>query len=749
MAKKDSLKNCKPLVELIDASSPDSLVTLSVVDCFGFLSTIDLQAAANEARSAIKQQVQHLRPDVIALANQEAVRMLQLLGFRTERILKHAEETLAHRRDVDTSDYDARADAMARLAWLRAKVPRLFDEIETIFLTHHFHGHRKLHGFAVADGDGREFHWSDEIGDRLHEAVAEILDLDDQARQACELIHFEMAETESNDRRFHYVVVYHPGKMKVLRQMKERHRDLLTFIPALEATLVYDPQQRRIHVLSDRPTVAKRLADRFSQVGFEQPLSRQPVDAVRYDLRMFRGPIDWSKAHAPGASVRSAWASSITVTLGHSRHTVTLDLAHPDDAWRVSSQSFGSHDPLSACHRVVEVKLAFVVVFDGDNVERSLDLCLDDRGACNLLNLTDPRMRRCGEALLTSLGIMHRVAPPPSSRDVDQFRSELALLDLGTAEIEGLCIREMGLDAEQLSQQGLLTPSGMAKEITILVDDEDGHRVLRRLEVHESSTQTWVQDELTGTRIDLQDVDQRRYRIDPHYLLERLRPMLVSQLTDLPLSPDDSEPYFLGHTPFGNQQIPVYLASRLWNSRHADRLDTLLRQSGSGVSVVLSTTASATRRFLGPCLVVPIAKLIVESASDFTLDLSRIAGEVRRWRDAAAATERPALIKDGPYSAMLIGPWASPWTLTKPDWINVIDIMVDIWNSGVRKISKTDLAAKSGVSIRSMRETFKEAPEWEKYIRGADGNAKPRVWELSIGPPVTPKVVDESVGSST
>ncbi len=234
VAKKDSLKNCKPLVELIDASSPDSLVTLSVVDCFGFLSTIDLQAAANEARSAIKQQLQHLRPDVIALANQEAVRMLQLLGFRTERILKHAEETLAHRRDVDTSDYDARADAMARLAWLRAKVPRLFDEIETIFLTHHFHGHRKLHGFAVADGDGREFHWSDEIGDRLHEAVAEILDLDDQARQACELIHFEMAETESNDRRFHYVVVYHPGKMKVLRQMKERHRDLLTFIPALK-----------------------------------------------------------------------------------------------------------------------------------------------------------------------------------------------------------------------------------------------------------------------------------------------------------------------------------------------------------------------------------------------------------------------------------------------------------------------------------------------------------------------------------
>ena len=34
-----------------------------------------------------------------------------------------------------------------------------------------------------------------------------------------------------------------------------------------------------------------------------------------------------------------------------------------------------------------------------------------------------------------------------------------------------------------------------------------------------------------------------------------------------------------------------------------------------------------------------------------------------------------------------------------------------------------------------MNEFFRGAPEWSSYIRGADGNSKPRLWELNIGTP--------------
>ncbi|CAJ3724755.1 Uncharacterised protein [Burkholderia pseudomallei] len=453
---------------------------------------------------------------------------------------------------------------------------------------------------------------------------------------------------------------------------------------------------------------------------------------------MFRGRVDWHKAKAQGAQVVDAWMSSITVTLGHSHHSVTLSLASRDDAWQVSEQSFSTNDPLSSCRRVIDVVLQFVVVFDGEDTKRALAITIDERGACNLLNLADPKLRQCGEALLTSLGVMHRVTAPKRGEDAELFRAEMSLLDLGSPEIDGLCVRELGLDAMRLSNLGLLTPLDVAKEVTMLVDDDGGHQILRRLKVQSTSTQTWAEDELSGARIDLQDTDQRRFRMDRRYLHERLMPLLRSQLADAPLTPDESEPYLVGYLVFGGLSLPVYLASRLWDVRQADRLDTHLRQASKGLSVVLTTTENPARRFLGPAIVVPVHRLIMENEHELRLDLSRIAGEVRRWQDAATVTERPALIKEGPYSALLVGPWESPWTLTRPDWIPVVEVLVDVWNSGVRKISKAELESKSRVTIRSLRELFKDAPEWANYIRGADGKAKSRIWELNIGQPDRP-----------
>ena len=80
---------------------------------------------------------------------------------------------------------------------------------------------RGVHAISltVRDGDGRDFQWTPEVEKKLHEGVGEILELDDEAKQNCELIHFEMDEGGADaKRRMHYLVVYHPGKMKLLRQ---------------------------------------------------------------------------------------------------------------------------------------------------------------------------------------------------------------------------------------------------------------------------------------------------------------------------------------------------------------------------------------------------------------------------------------------------------------------------------------------------------------------------------------------------
>ena len=51
------------------------------------------------------------------------------------------------------------------------------------------------------------------------------------------------------------------------------------------------------------------------------------------------------------------------------------------------------------------------------------------------------------------------------------------------------------------------------------------------------------------------------------------------------------------------------------------------------------------------------------------------------------------------------------------------------------KRTKQQLENAADMTIRAMNEFFRGAPEWENYIRGADGNNKPRLWELNIGAP--------------
>ncbi|MFZ6848144.1 hypothetical protein ACO0KV_07700 [Undibacterium sp. RuRC25W] len=43
-----------------------------------------------------------------------------------------------------------------------------------------------------------------------------------------------------------------------------------------------------------------------------------------------------------------------------------------------------------------------------------------------------------------------------------------------------------------------------------------------------------------------------------------------------------------------------------------------------------------------------------------------------------------------------------------------------------------------------MAELFRGAPEWQTYLRGANGKAKSRLWELNIGTPDQQVVAEET-----
>ncbi|SFL92258.1 hypothetical protein [Nitrosomonas communis] len=733
MAKK-TLRNSKHLVELIGSATLPSLALLAKIDPFAFLSILDASKPEDSARSTLIDDLSFVKREAITIADGEAVRLLQLLRFRTEALLEYAYSAIIFGNHPELSTFEHTADAMTRLIWLRVNASHIFDQIETIYFTHHFHGHKKFLGFSVRDGDGRDFVWTEEVSQKLHEGVGEILKLDDEAMANCEIIHFEMEESDdAGKRRLHYLVVYHPGKMRALRQMKDQRRDLLLYIPALEATLVYDAAANKVHVLSERQSIAKRLADRFSLIGFDKPLSKQPVDAISYELAMLKNWVDLKAAKATGALIVDAWVSSLSVSLGHSQHSITLSLANSDDIWRVTSEHFGQHNPITACRSIWEVKLSFVVRFDHETETRALDITVGQRGYCNLLTLPDPRLRRCGEDILTSLGVMKRIELAKVGENLALFQAEMKLLDLATDEIDGHLLSTLSLPTADLVAKGLLKKKTPGDYITVPVEDDDGQAGFHRLKVQSNSTRTWAQDEVSGQQFDLTEGDLCRYALDKWYLRERLGLLLKDQLVDRPLSPDEHEPFILGYYRMGNQRLPIALVSRLWEPKHADKMDSALRQSNLGLTIVLSTTVDSPRRFLGPGIVIPVNTLLIEHDGEVRLDLSRIEGEVRRWQNAAITSDTPYLIREDARNALLVGPWSDPWTLTKKEWVDVVAVLVDAWMSQKKKCTKLQLESAANVPIRSLGEFFRGAPEWKNYIRGADGSNRPRLWELNIG----------------
>ncbi len=735
MARK-SQKNSKHIVDLINSSTLPAISLLAQVERFAFLNMLDAAKPEHLAREDLLEGITSVKREDLTIADQEAVRLLQLMQFRVEEMLEHAYKKIEAENHPDIVSFDRSADTMTRLIWVRVKAPRIFDQIETIYLTHHYHGHQKFLGFTVRDGDGRDFVWTSEVADKLREGVGEILDLDEESRKSCDVTHFEMDDgDESSSRRLHYLVVYHPGKMKWLRQMKDRRRDLLLFIPALEATLVYDPAENKVHVLSGKKDTAKRLADQFSAIGFEKPLSKEPVDAVSYELGMFKRPINLKEAKTKNAVILDAWISSLTVTLGHTRHWVTLALFNSANVWGVSDQHFGEHNPLSKCHSIVEVRLSFVIRFDGSEEERALDITVDRRGYCNLHSQTDPRLRRCGEDILISLGIMSRVEPAKVGADLRLFRSEMKLLDLALDEVDGHLLQSLDLPTPELVGKGMLKQKAPGEYITVPVEDENGQTGLRRLEVKFESTRTWAEDEVTDEKYELSEGSLCRYSVQNAYLRERLEQLLNQQLVDIPLANDKQEPYQMGSYRLGDQRVPVVLVSRLWDPKHFDKMDAALRKLNQGLLIVLTTTSGASHKFLGPGIVVAIDDIVSEINGQIHIDMAKVDGEIRRRQGAAVETDRPMLIKEDDRNALLVGPWPEPWSLTTKDWVDVVDTLVKAWNSQKRKCTKHQLEDAVGKDIRSMNEFFRGAPEWATYIRGADGNKKPRIWELNIGKP--------------
>lgn len=89
MAQK-SHKNSKHLADLIESATVTAIRLLAQVDKFAMLGGIDVSMSEDQARAALREHILTVRREDVSIADQEAVRLLQLVRFQTEEMLEHA-----------------------------------------------------------------------------------------------------------------------------------------------------------------------------------------------------------------------------------------------------------------------------------------------------------------------------------------------------------------------------------------------------------------------------------------------------------------------------------------------------------------------------------------------------------------------------------------------------------------------------------------------------------------------------------
>lgn len=167
-------KNIKHLLELIESATLFSLWQLTQLDAFACLGVMDPDMSEEQGRDSLRQHLRTCTEQQLDGAEQESRRFSQLMSFRVESLLDYASTQLsalpAHARD----GFDRQADALTQWIWMRVQTPELFDRIETIALTQHFHGHKRFRGFIVHRGDHGPLNWTPGLEARLRLSIGQM-----------------------------------------------------------------------------------------------------------------------------------------------------------------------------------------------------------------------------------------------------------------------------------------------------------------------------------------------------------------------------------------------------------------------------------------------------------------------------------------------------------------------------------------------------------------------------------------------
>ncbi len=724
---KKTLNNVHSLIELTEkAPVPVIRAFCALAEGAPLVAGVDATQDGDAFRAALTERLRHLKKDQRDPAEREALRVLRLSSTRGAEVLAAVALQL-NDADLEASFLAQEGANIGRAVWMRTHSDdtlRLFDVAESILNTGDIRGMKKLYdAYEVPCEDAPPFVWNDAVRKKLEARLTTTMQLD----EPCEVVHVQIDDDAGagTGAPVHFLVVRFTGEMASVLRMTNRRRESFFYYPARDATIVYAPGRNLVEVCAHAHTRRAILAEVLSQHGFQRPLSSRPLNRCRYDLSRFAQVLKTVKPAIPGAKIERLYLADMTSLLGNTTHSVTLRIDTTEDLQDIAGQHWSNH-PFSRPDAILGITLVTELVLEGETEITKLVIALDEPNRCSLQGERDPRLRRCGEAILEALGVLKPLHPGAGVGDPKLLIQVAALLEHAHGPMSGMALAKLGIDIERFADEGIITEGDRLSEIEVKVADGEPFTVkLKRSSDPDTMTYT---DPTTGHEVSMPANHARRWRIDTNWLRQELIQSLGKSLQVPAGNFQSDEPVFLGELEIEACKIGLYFASGLTSDRHFARVDTALRLMPRLLPGILLTTTPEPFPFAGTNVVVPIESILASGGNGRAIDLGRLAVSYRHGQlSAMGGTSIRLNVSSDGYAAVLHIPGKAPWRVTNKAKITVLQKLVEAYHAGTPHVNTKILMQDTGCA--SPANLFSKTSPWRSYLEKVDGA---HAWQLQV-----------------
>lgn len=734
-----TLTNVRCLEDLIGRAPTACLRSFTgITECQAAFRDLQWPADDADVRRTLLDALKRQRKDPLAAAEREAWRIERLSSPRGAQVLTASAELL-NDNELFAAFAEQPGGELARAIWMRthsAATCRIFEVAESILTTGDLRGGKKLYdAYEIPSESAPAFVWTEKVKSALETHLAKAMKLDAQP----EVVHIELEDEPAQGRKskVHYLVIRFAGNQVGAVKVEEGRREAFWYYPARDATLVYSPDRRCVEAFAHNLALRAPMANVLATHGFKAPLSHRPLNRARYDLSPFARPLKDYRPQLEAGKVERLYVTEAKALLGHGYDKVTIEIGNGAELHDVIGARWGNH-PFVAANMLLKVTLGADVVFKGETAETPLSITVAKPGRCSLHSERDSRIRVAGEQLLEHLGVRRRLQPGVAEPTPPFLLGACRLLEQAVSPIHGFALREMGVDIEAFSDEGVLIEGD--RITTLEVESTPGATFEVTLERCADGQHVRYRDPTTGIDV-MEPADlARRWTVDRKWLREELLSALGSQLIGAKSTHLNDDPVFLGEIKIDGQAVAIYFAARMASERSYRHVDATLRQQPRSVPGIVLTASTEPMPFAGVNVVIPIEAVLGQGEDRPTIDHDVLAVVYRSEEHTArgGASVGIRVSPDGNSGTLTI-PGKAAWPVTGRMKVVVLERLVKAHHTGPSHLITAVLLDGSGCA--SLEGLFGRGTIWREYIEKVP-NA--RAWRLRLGAvdPTNPEYID-------